>query len=81
MILQIAQGLQELQNLDIIHGDIKPQNILLDKNRNAFIADFGTSRMTTFDHTLVSNTLQATLRFAPPEMIFDKIINQKVILV
>lgn len=32
------------KNYSIIHRDLKPENILLDKNDNAFIADWGLSR-------------------------------------
>ena len=29
----------------MIHGDIKPVNILLDKMKNAFISDYGTVKI------------------------------------
>ncbi|CAK8573608.1 unnamed protein product [Lathyrus sativus] len=49
IILDIAKGIQYLHSCDppIIHGDIKPSNILLDHSFSAKIADFGLARLKT----------------------------------
>lgn len=45
--VDIAKGLQYLHGLDppVIHGDVKPSNVLLDRNFSAKIADFGLARL------------------------------------
>ncbi len=50
----------------IIHRDIKPQNIIIDKNKKVRLIDFGISRM--FDETAQKDTTAlGTQHFAAPE--------------
>jgi serine/threonine protein kinase len=49
LIYQVAAGLLQLQNSGILHGDVKPQNILVDpKTKKIRVIDFG---ITTFAQT------------------------------
>lgn len=41
---QFGQGLHAAHCANIIHRDIKPANILLDEDRNAYLADFGIAK-------------------------------------
>ena len=47
IILQICKGLKEIHKNKIIHRDLTPDNIFIDKNNNVKIGDFGVSKITT----------------------------------
>ncbi|KAG0498608.1 hypothetical protein HPP92_002934 [Vanilla planifolia] len=59
VVLDIARGLHFLHAVcdpPVIHGDIKPSNILLDSHLSAKIADFGLARLKSTAHdVLISN--------------------------
>ena len=44
-VLQIASALQYIHNRNVIHLDIKPQNILLGPHNEVWLADFGIATM------------------------------------
>ncbi|XP_048428177.1 cysteine-rich receptor-like protein kinase 2 isoform X2 [Pyrus x bretschneideri] len=70
IILGTAEGLaylHEESKLRIIHRDIKLSNILLDKEFNAKIADFGLARMFPEDKTHISTAIAGTLGYMAPE--------------
>jgi len=70
--LQVLSALNFIHENNIIHGDIKPQNILIDDNGRAIICDFDVSKEET-KRTLVTTTKSAagfTLAFAAPEVLF-----------
>ena len=41
---QVASGLDAAHQRQIVHRDIKPVNILLDEEGNAYLSDFGIAR-------------------------------------
>ncbi|KAL6541779.1 hypothetical protein OROGR_011265 [Orobanche gracilis] len=59
--LNIARGLEYLHHYcdpPIIHGDIKPSNILLDGGFNAKIGDFGLARFKVDDNVIVEGEVE-----------------------
>nr|CAD1842764.1 unnamed protein product [Ananas comosus var. bracteatus] len=71
--LGIARGINYLhQGCDkrILHFDIKPQNILLDRNFTPKVADFGLAKLYPKDTSLVSmSTTRGTTGYIAPELI------------
>ncbi len=41
---QVSEGLSEAHRLGVVHRDLKPQNVMIDKEGNARIMDFGVAR-------------------------------------
>jgi serine/threonine protein kinase len=63
---EIVSALDYLHTRHIVHRDLKPGNILLNLNRQVYLADFGLSRLTS-DTTQVLHTGRGTPAYAPPE--------------
>ncbi|XP_068339212.1 G-type lectin S-receptor-like serine/threonine-protein kinase LECRK3 [Pyrus communis] len=68
--LGTARGLlylHELCSSQIIHCDIKPQNILLDDSFTARISDFGVAKLLMMDQTRMATKFRGTKGYAAPE--------------
>ena len=71
-ILDIAKGLKFLHENNVVHRDIKSDNILIDKNGHCKIADFGCSiKLKNNQPDLFSKT-EGNMYFFPPEFVDGK---------
>lgn len=63
--LQLGQALKHTAELGIVHGDIKPANILLSPSGQAKLSDFGLAKPSTE----ASGRLGGTLNYMAPELL------------
>jgi len=80
IMLGIARGLAYLHEgcrECIIHCDIKPENILLDKDLCPKIADFGMAKLVGRDFSRVLTTMRGTIGYLAPEWISGLLISTK----
>ncbi|KAF3431919.1 hypothetical protein FNV43_RR26655 [Rhamnella rubrinervis] len=65
--IETATALTYLHASDIVHRDVKTNNILLDNNFSVKVADFGLSRLFPTDVTHISTCPQGTPGYVDPE--------------
>ncbi|KAL6343495.1 hypothetical protein AAG906_024860 [Vitis piasezkii] len=81
IVLGIARGLLYLHEeceTQIIHCDIKPQNVLLDSNYTAKIADFGLAKLLKKDQTRTNTNVRGTMGYMAPEWLKNAPVTTKV---
>ncbi|TVU07278.1 hypothetical protein EJB05_47327, partial [Eragrostis curvula] len=81
LALGVARGLLYLHeecSAQIIHCDIKPQNVLLDENFTAKISDFGLAKLLRTKQTQTNTGIRGTRGYVAPEWFKNIGITSKV---
>ncbi|KAG8081636.1 hypothetical protein GUJ93_ZPchr0191g16374 [Zizania palustris] len=73
--LAMARGLSRLHSRNIVHRDVKTENMLLDGELNLKIADFGVARLEQQDPREMTGTT-GTLGYMAPEVLNGKPYNR-----
>ncbi|MGM4930132.1 protein kinase domain-containing protein [Tardiphaga sp. 619_E2_N8_5] len=72
---QIARGLQAFHRMEMIHQDIRPDNIMIDKTGTVKIIDFGSTRVNGVaeaDSPGKHSDILGTPQYTAPELFFGK---------
>jgi serine/threonine-protein kinase len=68
-ILYASRALSFFQQHHILHGDVKPSNLLIDRNNVIKLGDFGIARRLQNDG---GSAIKGTTRYIAPEVVSDK---------
>ena len=65
--IQIGQGIQAAHERNIIHRDIKPQNIIMDSSGTLKVTDFGIAKAMESDKAIAGGTAMGSVHYISPE--------------
>jgi tetratricopeptide (TPR) repeat protein/TolB-like protein len=74
---QVAEGLAEAHDLGVIHRDLKPQNIMVEKEGNAKIMDFGIARSLRTAGMTTEGMIIGTPEYMAPEQVEGQEADQR----
>ncbi len=75
IIEQIAQGLRAFHRLEMLHQDLKPENLMIDLHDTVKIVDFGSTRIAGIQEInapIERGQLLGTLDYAAPEYFLEQ---------
>lgn len=75
--IQIAQALSSAHQSNIVHRDIKPQNILMNKYGLLKVTDFGIARVSTNATITYTSSILGTVHYISPEQAKGEFVDEK----
>jgi serine/threonine-protein kinase len=70
---QVASAMTHMHRRGVFHGDLKPGNVMLTKNGQVKLIDFGTAWVRGQE----KNRIQGTPQYIAPEQATEKVVNEK----
>jgi serine/threonine protein kinase/Tfp pilus assembly protein PilF len=74
---QVCEGLVEAHKTGVVHRDLKPQNVMIDKEGNARIMDFGIARFLRAKGITDAGVMIGTPEYMSPEQVDGKEADQR----
>ena len=72
IIISVAKALAYASENNVIHRDVKPSNIMIEKNGNVLIADFGISKDLKDIELTLPGTVLGSPKYISPEQVLGK---------
>jgi len=77
LIAEVADALAYAHTKGFIHRDVKPANVLLDRDGTALLTDFGIAKMVEQTMALTGSVAMGTPYYMSPEQVSDKPVDAR----
>jgi eukaryotic-like serine/threonine-protein kinase len=77
VIEQVCQALEAAHGEGVVHRDLKPQNLMLDKSGRVFVMDFGIARSTAMSGITQTGTVLGTPEYMSPEQVMGEHVDAR----
>jgi len=74
---QVCEGLAEAHRMGVVHRDLKPGNIMIDREGNAKIMDFGIARSASAKGITGTGVMIGTPEYMSPEQVEGKEVDRR----
>ncbi|MGX0670491.1 protein kinase domain-containing protein [Kocuria marina] len=75
LLIPVLRGLAQAHRIGLVHRDVKPENVLLTRDGQVKVADFGLTR--AVDENTTSTAVMGTVGYAAPELVGDGPVDQR----
>lgn len=77
IVEQIAKGLQAFHRQEMIHQDLRPNNIMIDSSNTVKIIDFGSTFIAGVTDANTEEIMRGTIRYSAPEYFLGELGTQR----
>ncbi len=74
---QLFDVLAHCHNSEVLHRDIKPLNLILDRKGHVRLVDFGLAKTADQTQLTTDGAMMGTIRYMPPEMLYGNPITKQ----